>query len=90
MNRVLFHFQFEGPSGWEALGSGEGPDDDDPGFDQAIADLGSLAGGLEPGRYRAIPGKGGSTRWREFRIDDRGSVMVEEESDDRDERPTGS
>jgi hypothetical protein len=86
---VLFHFQFEGPSGWEALGSGEGPEDDDPGFEQAVADLDTLTGGLEPGRYRAIPGKGRSTRWREFRVDDRGSIAVDEESDDGGEGPAG-
>jgi hypothetical protein len=84
---VLFHFQFEGPSGWEALGSGEGPGDDDPGFEQAVADLDALTGGLEPGRYRAIPGNGRSTRWREFRIDDRGSSAADEESDDHGDRP---
>lgn len=86
---MLFHFQFKGPSGWEAIGSGEGPDDDDPGFDQAIADLEALTGGLQPGLYRAIPGKGRSTRWREFQIDDRGPVEAEEESDNPGGRPAG-
>lgn len=86
---MLFHFLFEGPSGWEAVGSGEGADDDDPGFDQAIADLESLTGGLLPGTYRAIPGKGRSTRWREFRIDERGRIAADEGSDDPGERPAG-
>jgi hypothetical protein len=86
---VLFHFQFEGPSGWEAVGSGEGPDDDDLGFERAIADLESLTGGLQPGRYQAIPAKGRSTRWREFRIDERGSLAAVEESDVPGEGPAG-
>jgi hypothetical protein len=78
---VLFHFQFDGPSGWEAVGSGEGSGEDDLGLEQAITDLDSLAGGLEPGVYLAIPARGRSTRWREFRIDAGGSVITGEEAD---------
>jgi hypothetical protein len=79
---VLFHFLFEGATGWEAVGSGEGAGGDDPGFQQAFADLDALTGGLPPGTYRAIPADGRSTRWREFRIDEHGYVAADEESDD--------
>jgi hypothetical protein len=79
---VLFHFLFEGSSGWEAVGSGEGAGDDDSGFRQALADLEGLTGGLWPGVYRAIPANGRSTRWREFRIDERGYIAADEESDE--------
>jgi hypothetical protein len=79
---VLFHFLFEGSFGWEAIGSGEGASDDDPGFRHALADLEVLTGGLPPGVYRAIAASGRSTRWREFRIDERGCIAADEESDD--------
>jgi hypothetical protein len=48
-DQVPFHFLFEGASGWEAVGSGEGAGGGDPGFQQAFADLDALTGGLQPG-----------------------------------------
>jgi hypothetical protein len=84
---VLFHFQFKGPAGWEPVGSGEAEREDAVGLRRAAVDLSALAGGLEPGTYRAIAAKGASTRWLSFRIGADGSFFGDDEIFDQGDRP---
>ncbi|MBS1860543.1 MAG: hypothetical protein JSS68_02415 [Actinobacteria bacterium] len=75
---MLFHIQYKGPAGWQSIGSGEGEEEGAGGLRRAVDDLASLAGGLEPGMYRAIPAKGGTTRWLTFTIGADGSFLEDE------------
>lgn len=57
---MLFHFEFDGEHGWEAMGSGVSSRDDDL-LATAVADLRSLHGGeLPPGSYRYIEARSDS------------------------------
>jgi DNA-binding transcriptional ArsR family regulator len=67
MSPPLFHFEYQGQTGWEALGSGRGDGPDGTG--SALDDLRSLYGGEMPiGAYRCIEANGGDARWREFSL----------------------
>lgn len=70
---MIFHFEFSGAHGWEAMGSGEGAGADP--LPLAIADLRSLHGGLlPPGSYQYIPARG-ETRWVGFELGEAGEVV---------------
>jgi hypothetical protein len=70
---VIFHFEFSGDRGWEAMGSGEGAGAE--ALPLALADLRSLHGGRLPaGRYQYIPA-GGETRWVGFELGEAGEVV---------------
>jgi hypothetical protein len=73
--RVIFHFQFSGDRGWEAMGSGEGAGDDP--LSTAIVDLQSLHGGMLPaGSYQYIQAIGGDARWQGFELGDEGELLI--------------
>jgi hypothetical protein len=70
---VLYHFEFDGLTGWEALGSGRGAGDDPLG--EAIGDItGLLAAALPRGDYRCIAASGPDPRWLHFSVGDDGTV----------------
>jgi len=71
---VIFHFEFGGVHGWEAIGAAMGTDGDP--LPTALADLRMLHGGSLPaGRYQYIAAVGGEARWREFGIGDDGEML---------------
>lgn len=71
---MIFHFQFSGERGWEAMGSGEGHGHDQ--LSMALEDLRSLHGGALPtGRYQYIEAVGANARWRAFELGDRGELL---------------
>lgn len=71
---MIFHFEFSGARGWEAMGSGEGLGGE--ALPMAIADLRSLHGGILPaGRYQYIAAFGGETRWVGFELGEAGEVV---------------
>jgi DNA-binding transcriptional ArsR family regulator len=68
MSCPLFHFEYQGETGWESLGSGTGDDRDATG--SAFDDLRLLHGGEMPvGAYRYIEAIGEDARWQEFELD---------------------
>lgn len=64
---MIFHFQFDGERGWEALGAGEGIPEDPLGG--ALDDVRRLCGGSLPeGSYRFIDPKIAGARWEAFEL----------------------
>ncbi len=64
---MIFHFQFNGSTGWEAMGSGEGAGEDP--LATALDNLKSLHGGALPaGSYQYIAAAGSEARWRDFEL----------------------
>jgi hypothetical protein len=64
---MLFHFEYSGPRGWEALGSGVGAGDD--AVVEALAELETLSGGSLPtGAFRCIEIRGKDSRWIDFEV----------------------
>ncbi|HVV90827.1 MAG TPA: hypothetical protein VHB53_10060 [Solirubrobacterales bacterium] len=71
---MIFHFEFSGARGWEAMGAGTGTGGDP--LPKALTDLRSLHGGSLPaGRYQFIAAAGNGARWREFRIGNDGELL---------------
>lgn len=71
---MIFHFEFGGVRGWEAMGSGRGTGGD--ALPTALADLRLLHGGTLPaGRYQYIAALGSEARWRDFEIGDDGEML---------------
>jgi hypothetical protein len=72
---VIFHFQFSGARGWEAMGAAEGAGDDP--LAGAIHDLRALHGGTLPaGSYQYIAASGGDARWSDFELGDEGGPIA--------------
>jgi hypothetical protein len=72
---MIIHFEFDGPTDWEAMGSGIG-DGEDPVLG-ALADLRGLHGGRLPaGRYRFIEARPGDARWQRLELDSEGKVLA--------------
>ncbi|MBS1675821.1 MAG: hypothetical protein JST08_00405 [Actinobacteria bacterium] len=71
---MIFHFEFGGVHGWEAMGAGLGTGNEQ--LPTALADLRLLHGGsLPPGRYQYIAALGSEARWRDFEIGDDGEML---------------
>lgn len=88
MSCPLFHFEYRGTSGWEALGSGRGEDRDPTG--SAFEDLRSLHGGEMPdGAYRYIEAMGDAARWQEFELSEDGIATVASAISSRRSRSLG-
>jgi hypothetical protein len=74
---VLFHFEYRCQGRWEAIGSGEGGDEEASGA--ALVDLNGLAGGnLPAGRYRCIAATSAATRWDLLDLDYGGRIRLAE------------
>jgi hypothetical protein len=74
---VLFHFEYRCQGRWEAIGSGEGADEDSSIV--ALGDLTRLAGGSLPaGRYRCIAATSAATRWDSLELGDDGRICLAE------------
>jgi hypothetical protein len=70
----IFHFQYQGESGWETLGAGEGLGDDPVGG--AIDDLRRLSGGTLPaGTYQVIESRSSSSQWQTFELGVDGQIL---------------
>ena len=70
---MLYHFEFRGEAGWEAVGSGDGAGAEPE--VAALLDLMGLAGGCLPeGEYRCIAAISESTRWGSFRLGPGGEI----------------
>lgn len=73
---MIFHFEFGGVHGWEAMGTGVGTGTEGDQLPTALADLRLLHGGTLPaGRYQYIAALGSEARWRDFEIDDDGEMF---------------
>jgi hypothetical protein len=71
---MLFHFQFRGTVGWEAIGAGVG-DGEDP-IAEALAEVRRFAGGTLPaGNYQAIEARSSDTRWEAFDLGEDGQIV---------------
>jgi hypothetical protein len=70
----IFHFQFQGEGGWEAIGAGEGSRDDALGG--AFADLRELSGGRLPaGTYQVIESRSSNALWQTFELGADGKIV---------------
>ncbi len=73
---MLFHFQFRGTAGWEAIGAGVG-DGEDP-IAEALAEVRSFADGTLPaGNYQVIEARSSDTRWETFDLGEDGRIIWE-------------
>ncbi len=71
---MIFHFQFDGERGWEALGAGEGSAEEPLGG--AFDDVRRLCGGSLPeGAYRFIDPKVAGARWQSFELGADGEIV---------------
>jgi hypothetical protein len=75
---VLFHFEYRCQGRWEAIGSGEGGEGEQPSL-AALEDLIGLAGGVLPfGRYRCIAATSAATRWDALELGPGGEISFAE------------
>ena len=66
---TIFHFQFYGEAGWEALGAGSGEGEE--AIRLALDELRGFCGGrLRPGRYAVIEARSEDAGWSVFELDD--------------------
>jgi hypothetical protein len=70
----IFHFQYQGDYGWEAIGAGVG-DGDDP-IGMALAEVGLFYDGpLPAGSYQVIESRGAAPRWEAIEVGVDGKIV---------------
>jgi hypothetical protein len=73
---MLFHFEFRGTAGSEAIGVGVGGGGDPIG--EALAEVRGYAGGTLPaGTYRVIEARSADTRWQTFELGEDGEIILD-------------
>jgi hypothetical protein len=79
---AIFHFQYHGVFGWEAMGAGVGEGED--AIWEALAEVRRLFGcELPAGSYQAVESRSANPRWETFELDARGGFVAEETVLDR-------